>query len=253
LAKQIIAGNWKMNKTLAEVKTFMDEVTENYPKDSNIEAVICAPFVYLTELVKLAEGTPIKIAAQTMNDQSSGAFTGEVSPVMLNDIGVTHVIIGHSERREYYNETDETVNLKAHAAFDNNLTPIICVGESIEQREANETLNHIEFQIKQALANLTNDQIQKTIIAYEPIWAIGTGKTATHEQADEVCGHIRSVIGEMANDQVKESVTIQYGGSVKPSNINALLQTENINGALVGGASLEAESFKELIKAGVNQ
>src|SRR5699024_10048450 len=253
LAKQIIAGNWKMNKTLAEVKTFIDEVTENYPKDSNIEAVICAPFVYLTELVKLAEGTPIKIAAQTMNDQSSGAFTGEVSPVMLNDIGVTHVIIGHSERREYYNETDETVNLKAHAAFDNNLTPIICVGESLEQREANETLNHIEFKIKQVLANLTNYQNQKTIIAYEPIWAIGKGKTATHEQADEVCGHIRSVIGEMANDEVKESVTIQYGGSVKPSNINALLQTENIDGALVGGASLEAESFKELIKAGVNQ
>src|SRR5699024_11374035 len=131
--------------------------------------------------------------------------------------------IGHSERREYYNETDETVNLKAHAAFDNNLTPIICVGESIEQREANETLNHIEFQIKQALANLTNDQIQKTIIAYEPIWPIGTGKTSRHEQAEEVCGNIRSVIGEMANDAAKESATVHYSGSVKRSSVNALL------------------------------
>lgn len=253
MRKQIIAGNWKMNKTLAEVKDFMNEVVENYPTESNIEAIICAPFVYLTELVKLAEGTPIKIAAQTMNDQSSGAFTGEVSPVMLNDIGVTHVVIGHSERREYYNETDETVNLKAHAAFNNDLTPIICVGESLEQREADETLTHIESQVKQALAGLTDKQIEKTVIAYEPIWAIGTGKTATHEQANEVCGHIRSVIGDITNESVKETVTIQYGGSVKPNNIDELLQTEHIDGALVGGASLEAESFKDLIKAGVNK
>lgn len=253
MRKQIIAGNWKMNKTLAEVKGFMNEVVKNYPTESNIEAIICAPFVYLTELVKLAEGTPIKIAAQTMNDQSSGAFTGEVSPVMLNDIGVTHVVIGHSERREYYNETDETVNLKAQAAFSHDLTPIICVGESLEQREADETLTHIESQVKQALTDLTDEQIEKTVIAYEPIWAIGTGKTATHEQANEVCGHIRSVIGEITNESVKEVVTIQYGGSVKPSNIDELLQTEHIDGALVGGASLEAESFKDLIKAGVNK
>lgn len=157
------------------------------------------------------------------------------------------------ERREYYNETDETVNLKAHAAFNHNLTPIICVGESLEQREADETLTHIESQIKQALADLTDDQIKETVIAYEPIWAIGTGKTATHEQANEVCGHIRSVIGEITNDSVKETVTIQYGGSVKPSNIEELLQTDHIDGALVGGASLEAESFKELIEAGVNK
>lgn len=253
MRKQIIAGNWKMNKTLAEAKSFMNEVTKNYPNESNIEAIVCAPFVYLTELVKLAEGTPVKIAAQTMNDQPSGAFTGEVSPVMLNDIGVTHVVIGHSERREYYNETDETVNLKAHAAFNHNLTPIVCVGESLEQREADETLTHIELQVKQALADLTDKQIEEIIIAYEPIWAIGTGKTATHEQANEVCGHIRSVIGEVTNDAVKETVTIQYGGSVNPSNIEELLQTDHIDGALVGGASLEADSFKELIKAGVNK
>ncbi|HLQ82843.1 MAG TPA: triose-phosphate isomerase [Pseudogracilibacillus sp.] len=251
MRKKIIAGNWKMNKTLPEIKTFMEELIQNYPEKSQIEAIVCAPFVYLAELVKLAEGTPIKIAAQTMNDQNSGAFTGEISPVMLNDIGVTHVIIGHSERREYYNETDETVNKKVQAAFVHNLTPIVCVGESLEQREANETLTHIESQIKLGLAHLTEEQIKETIIAYEPIWAIGTGKTATHEQANEVCGHIRSVVGELTNDSVKESITIQYGGSVNPSNIDELLQTEHIDGALVGGASLEADSFNQLIKAGV--
>lgn len=252
MRKQVIAGNWKMNKTLAEVETFMKELIQDYPNESDIEAIVCAPFVYLTELVKLAEGTQIKIAAQTMSDQTSGAYTGEVSPVMLNDIGVTHVIIGHSERRAYYNETDETVNKKAHAAFNHQLTPIICVGESLKQREAGDTLTHIESQIKLALKDLTEQQITQTIIAYEPIWAIGTGKTATHEQANEVCGHIRSVIGDITNDSVKEAVTIQYGGSVNPDNIKALLQTEHIDGALVGGASLEAESFNKLIKVGVN-
>ncbi len=252
MRKQVIAGNWKMNKTLAEVEAFMKELIQDYPNESGIEAIVCAPFVYLTELVKLAEGTQIKIAAQTMNDQTSGAYTGEVSPLMLNDIGVTHVVIGHSERRAYYNETDETVNKKAHAAFNHQLTPIICVGESLKQREAGDTLTHIESQIKLALKDLTEEQITQTIIAYEPIWAIGTGKTATHEQANEVCGHIRSVIGDLTNDSVKEAVTIQYGGSVNPDNIKALLQTEHIDGALVGGASLEAESFNKLIKVGVN-
>lgn len=251
MRKQIIAGNWKMNKTLNEAEVFIDELLKDYPIESDIEAIICAPFVYLPKLVKLVEGTKIKIAAQTMHSETSGAYTGEVSPVMLNDIGVTHVIIGHSERREYYNETDKTVNSKAQAAFEHNITPIICVGESLEQREASETLAHIETQVKQALDNLTDDQIKETIIAYEPIWAIGTGKTATHEQANEVCGHIRSVIGEITNDSIKEAVTIQYGGSVSSDNIEELLQTEHIDGALVGGASLEAESFNKLIKAGV--
>lgn len=252
MRKKIIAGNWKMNKTLAEAKSFMKELLEGYPEDSHIEAIVCAPFVHLTELVKLAEDTQVKIAAQTMNDQDSGAYTGEVSPVMLKDIGVSHVVLGHSERREYYNETDETVNKKIHAAFNHDLIPIVCVGESLEQREADETLTHIESQIKLALKGLSDEQIAQTIIAYEPIWAIGTGKTATHEQANEVCGHIRSVIGEITNDTIKETVTIQYGGSVNPSNIEELLQTEHIDGALVGGASLEAESFTKLIKVGVN-
>lgn len=252
MRKKIIAGNWKMNKTLAEAKSFMKELLEGYPEDSHIEAIVCAPFVHLTELVKLAEDTQVKIAAQTMNDQDSGAYTGEVSPVMLKDIGVSHVVLGHSERREYYNETDETVNKKIHAAFNHDLIPIVCVGESLEQREADETLTHIESQIKLALKGLSDEQIAQTIIAYEPIWAIGTGKTATHEQANEVCGHIRTVIGDITNDTIKETVTIQYGGSVNPSNIEELLQTEHIDGALVGGASLEAESFTKLIKAGVN-
>lgn len=252
MRKKIIAGNWKMNKTLTEAKSFMKELLEGYPEDSHIEAIVCAPFVHLTELVKVAEDTQVKIAAQTMNDQDSGAYTGEVSPVMLKDIGVSHVVLGHSERREYYNETDETVNKKIHAAFNHDLIPIVCVGESLEQREADETLTHIESQIKLALKGLSDEQIAQTIIAYEPIWAIGTGKTATHEQANEVCGHIRTVIGDITNDTIKETVTIQYGGSVNPSNIEELLQTEHIDGALVGGASLEAESFTKLIKAGVN-
>ena len=249
MRNKVIAGNWKMNKSFEEATQFIDEV-KGMEVAANTEAIVCAPFIYLTNLVERAKGSNVKIAAQTMHYEKSGAFTGEVSPSMLSSIGVTHVVIGHSERREYYNETDDTVNKKTIAAFDHNLTPIVCVGETLEQREANETLSHIESQVKQALANLNDDQITKTIIAYEPIWAIGTGKTASSEDANEVCAHIRKVVADITSQATADKVVIQYGGSVKPDNIDELLQTSDIDGALVGGASLEPASFKQLVEAG---
>lgn len=252
MRKKVIAGNWKMHKTKREAEQFIEGIRHLKVKEQT-EAIVCAPFLYLDSLVEKTKGTDIKVAAQTMHFEESGAFTGEVSPVMLVDIGVTHVIIGHSERREYFNETDETVNQKVVAAFEHQLTPIVCVGETLEQREANETLTHIENQVKIALSGLTNEQIANTIIAYEPIWAIGTGKTASSVDANEVCAHIRNVIREVTTEQTANQVVIQYGGSVKPENIDELLSTSDIDGALVGGASLESDSFIQLVEAGINQ
>ncbi|HLQ96825.1 MAG TPA: triose-phosphate isomerase [Pseudogracilibacillus sp.] len=252
MRKNIIAGNWKMHKTEAEAISFM-QAMKDVTTTATTEAVVCAPFIHLPALVKEAKGTNLYIAAQNMHAEDEGAFTGEVSPKMLAELGVTHVVLGHSERRAYYNETDETVQQKVQAAFNHQLTPIVCVGESLEQREANQALSHVESQVKVALDGLTNEQVSQTILAYEPIWAIGTGKTASSEDANEVCSHIRKVIKEIASDKVAEEVTIQYGGSVKPANINELLQTSDIDGALVGGASLEPASFQELIEAGNEQ
>lgn len=249
MRKIVIAGNWKMHKTKQEAEQFIDEVKQ-LKTNERVEAVICAPFPYLSTLVNKVKQTDVKIAAQTMHFEQSGAFTGEVSPVMLADIGVSHVIIGHSERREYYHETNETVNKKVHAAFSHHLTPIVCVGETLAQREANDTLTHIEKQIKIALDGLTDEQIANTIIAYEPIWAIGTGKTASSADANEVCAHIRNIVAKITSEQTAEKVVIQYGGSVKPENIDELLSTSDIDGALVGGASLEPASFIQLVEAG---
>lgn len=250
MRKVVIAGNWKMNKGSAESANFTKEVLTKLPKSEKVEAIICAPFLYLQALVDQTKGTDLKIAAQTMHEEDSGAFTGEVSPTMLTDIGVTHVVIGHSERREYFAETDETVNKKTIAAHQHNLVPIVCVGETLEQREANETMSLVGGQVTAALKGLSNDEIAKTIIAYEPVWAIGTGKTATSEQANEVCAEIRRVVTELTNEATAEQVVIQYGGSVKPGNIDELLGQSDIDGALVGGASLEAESFLQLVEAG---
>lgn len=249
MRKKVIAGNWKMHKTTEEVEQFVAEI-RSVTTDDETEAIICAPFVHLKDLVNATKDTDIHVAAQTMHEADEGAFTGEVSPIMLKDIGVTHVIIGHSERREYFNETDETVNKKVHAAHKYELTPIVCVGETLAQREANETLVHIEQQVTEALRNVSATQVAKTIIAYEPIWAIGTGKTASSADANEVCAHIRTVVRGLTSEDIAEQVTIQYGGSVSPDNIDELLATSDIDGALVGGASLEADSFIELIKAG---
>ncbi|WP_156288400.1 triose-phosphate isomerase [Oceanobacillus salinisoli] len=250
MRKKVIAGNWKMNKVLSEANSFVDEVVEKVPNSDQVEAIVCAPFPFLASLVEKANGSKVKIAAQNMHFEDNGAFTGEVSPVMLKDLGVTHVVLGHSERREYFAESDETVNKKTHAAFNHGLTPIVCVGETLEQREANETMNLVEAQVKKALEGLSADQVAKTIIAYEPVWAIGTGKTATSEQANEVCTHIRNVVKEVTSEETAEQLIIQYGGSVKPANVDELLAQSDIDGALVGGASLEADSFLQLVEAG---
>lgn len=250
MRKKVIAGNWKMNKVSSEANQFVEETVEKVPNDEKVEAIVCAPFPYLASLVEKANGSSVKIGAQNMHFAEGGAFTGEVSPVMLKDLGVTHVVIGHSERRELFNETDETVNKKAHAAFQHGLTPIVCCGETLEQREANETKSHVETQVKEGLKGLTEQQITETIIAYEPIWAIGTGKTASSKDANEVCAHIRHVVEEITSKETADKVIIQYGGSVKPANVDELLSQSDIDGALVGGASLEAESFLQLVEAG---
>jgi len=250
MRKPIIAGNWKMNKNLVEVNTFVTDTKDEVPAEDKVDSIVCAPFPYLQTLVEETKGTDLKVAAQNMHFEESGAFTGEVSPVMLKDLGVEYVVLGHSERRELFAETDEMVNKKAKAAFKHDLTPIICVGESLEQREANETMDLVADQVKKALADLTEDQVKESVIAYEPIWAIGTGKTATSEQANEVCTHIRETIADVVSKEAADAIRIQYGGSVKPENIDELLEQSDIDGALVGGASLEADSFLQLVKAG---
>ncbi|RLL46607.1 triose-phosphate isomerase [Oceanobacillus piezotolerans] len=250
MRKKVIAGNWKMNKVLSEANEFVEEVKSKVPTSDRVEAIVCAPFPFLPSLVEKTQGSSVKVAAQNMHFEDNGAFTGEVSPVMLKDLGVTHVVLGHSERRELFAETDETVNKKAHAAFNHGLTPIVCVGETLEQREANETKQLVEQQVKKALEGLSDEQVANTIIAYEPIWAIGTGKTASSEDANEVCAHVRTVVKEITSADTADQVIIQYGGSVKPANVDELLAQSDIDGALVGGASLEADSFLQLVEAG---
>ena len=245
MRRKVIAGNWKMNKSPIDVKAFM----ENFPslvKDTENEVILCVPFVDLIEATELAKGTNIKIGAQNMHFEEKGAFTGEVSPKMLKDIDVEYVIIGHSERREYFNETDETVNKKLKSAFKYGLKPILCVGETLAQREAGITKDFVTGQVEKALDGLTNEEIAGTIIAYEPIWAIGTGKTASKEDANEVCTWIREKINSKYGD-VSKDVIIQYGGSVKSSNAKVLFNMSNIDGGLVGGASLKSEEFAKIV------
>ncbi|MFG6117566.1 triose-phosphate isomerase [Halobacillus sp. MO56] len=253
MRKQVIAGNWKMNKVLNEAEQFVQAAKNEVPSEDQVESVVCAPYPFLHTLVKETEGTPLKVGAQNMHFEESGAFTGEVSPVMLKDLGVSYVVLGHSERRELFGETDGDVNKKVHAAFKHDLTPIVCVGETLEQRENNETMNHVEAQVKNALEGLSDEQVQQVIIAYEPIWAIGTGKTSSAEDANEVCSHIRNVVKEFSSEAAAKAVRIQYGGSVKPANVDELLGQSDIDGALVGGASLEADSFLKLVEAGKHE
>ncbi|MFJ7848172.1 triose-phosphate isomerase [Peribacillus sp. NPDC097206] len=250
MRKPIIAGNWKMNKTLSEATGFLEEVNTLIPKADKIDSVVCAPALFLNQLVQSAQGTDVKIGAQNMHYEENGAFTGEISPISLADIGVSYVILGHSERREMFNETDEAVNKKVHAAFKHNLTPIVCCGETLEQREAGETNDFVGGQIEKGLAGLTEDQLKQTVIAYEPIWAIGTGKSSSAEDANEVCAHIRSVVANKFSKEAAEAVRIQYGGSVKPENIKEYMAQPDIDGALVGGASLKPDSFLQLLEAG---
>ena len=246
MSRKVIAGNWKMNKSPKDVEEFM----ERFPglvSDTENEVILCVPFIDLCKAVKLSKGTNVKIGAQNMHFKDSGAYTGEISPKMLNDLNVEYVIIGHSERREYFNETDETVNLKIKAALTYDLKPIVCVGETLEQREAGITKDFVTGQVRNALKEITEDELKKIIIAYEPIWAIGTGKTASKEDANEVCKWIREELRALYGD-VADEIIIQYGGSVKSSNAKDLFEMSDIDGGLVGGASLEPEEFSKIVK-----
>ncbi|EAC2331676.1 triose-phosphate isomerase [Listeria monocytogenes] len=249
MRKPIIAGNWKMNKTAAKAGQFAEDVKNNVPSSDAVESVVAAPALFLQELIRLTEGTNLRVAAQNCYFEDEGAFTGEISPFALADLGVSYVIIGHSERREYFHETDEDINKKAHAIFKHGMTPIICCGETLDQREAGQTDTWVRGQIRAALAGLTEEQVIKSVIAYEPIWAIGTGKSSTSADANETCAVIRAEVADAVSQKAADAVRIQYGGSVKPENIADYLAESDIDGALVGGASLEPASFLALLEA----
>ena len=241
--KKIIAGNWKMNMTPSEAVELVNTLKPLVANDE-VDVVFCVPAIDIIPAMEAAKGTNIQIGAENMYFEEKGAFTGEISPNMLVDAGVKYVIIGHSERREYFAETDETVNKKVLKAFEHGLTPIICCGESLTQREQGITIDWIRQQIKIAFLNVTAEQAKTAVIAYEPIWAIGTGKVATTEQAEEVCGAIRACIGEIYDEATKEAIRIQYGGSVNAGNAAELFAQADIDGGLVGGASLKADFGK---------
>ncbi len=248
MGKYIIAGNWKMNKLPSETYDYIKEV-EKATMGAECEVVCCTPYVCLSEAVRAAKGTHIKIGAENLHFKDSGAYTGEVSADMLCDLGVDYVIIGHSERREYFAETDETVNAKTIKALEKGLIPIVCVGESLEQRQAGITMDFIAIQIKKAFAGISAEDAKKVVIAYEPIWAIGTGKTATADQAEEVCKGIREILAGLYCEKCAKEFTIQYGGSMNDQNAAELLAKPNIDGGLIGGASLVAAKFAPIVAA----
>ena len=247
--KTIIAGNWKMNKTLSEMKAYAEEIRPIMPKAKWCEIVLCVPFVNIPAAVRMFKDCHIAIGAQNCHYEASGAYTGEVTAEMLKEVGVKYVIIGHSERRAYYNETDATVNKKVLAALEAGLQPIVCVGESLEQRESGTTMDLVAYQVKTALAGVSAEKMRRVVIAYEPIWAIGTGKTATAEQANEVCEEIRTVIRKLYGARVARAVTVQYGGSMNAKNAQELLAQPDVDGGLIGGASLKPADFVAIINA----
>lgn len=241
--KKIIAGNWKMNMTPSQAVELINTLKPLVANDE-VDVLLCVPAIDIIPAMEAAKGSNIMIGAENMYFEEKGAFTGEISPAMLDDAGVKYVIIGHSERREYFAETDETVNKKVLKAFEHGITPIICCGETLTQREQGITLDWIRKQVKIAFQNVTADQAKTAVIAYEPIWAIGTGKTATTEQAEEVCAAIRACIGEVYDEATAEAIRIQYGGSVNAGNAAELFAQKDIDGGLVGGASLKADFGK---------
>ncbi len=251
MRKKIIAGNWKMNKTPSEAEQLIGEILTavSGKSTSGCEIVACVPYVDIDAAVKAAAGSVVKIGAENCHWAKSGAFTGEISADMLKACGVEYVIIGHSERRQYFGETDVTVNQRVKAALEAGLKVILCVGELLEQREQGITSEIVSLQTKIALMGINENQMSDIIIAYEPVWAIGTGKTATCEQADEVCGIIRNVIASLYSDKVAQATTIQYGGSMNAKNAKELLSMVNVDGGLIGGASLKAEDFAVIIEA----
>ena len=246
MRRKVIAGNWKMNMLPNEAIQMITEL-EPLVKDTNNEVILCVPFTDLFYALNVAQGTNIKIGAQNMHFEEKGAFTGEVSGKMLKSIGTEYVIIGHSERRQYFAETDETVNKKLLAAHNVGLRPIVCVGESLEQRESGNAKSVVTNQVKLGLKGLTDEQIANTVVAYEPIWAIGTGKTATKEDANETIKWIREELANMYGKENAEKVIIQYGGSVKSSNAKELFEMSDIDGGLVGGASLKPDEFAKIV------
>jgi len=248
----VIAGNWKMYKAKDDALAFIYAINQELPAKEVVETVICAPAIFLRDLVK-REGENLGIGAQNMHYLNEGAYTGEISAPMLKSYGVKYVVIGHSERRAYYNETNETVNLKLKKAEDFKIIPIVCVGESLDIREAGTTNDFVKNQIEKAYFNISSEEALQTIVAYEPIWAIGTGKTASKEQANDTIKAIRNVLKNLYGKDVAEQVRILYGGSVKPANVDELLQQSDIDGALIGGASLDANSFISLAKAAENK
>jgi triosephosphate isomerase len=249
IRKKLIAGNWKMNKTSADAVSLARELVASVGAQADVEVVICPPFTALEGVAGAIDGSLIKLGAQNMHFEASGAFTGEISAPMIRALFATHVILGHSERRNLFGETDELVNKKVLAALKNQLRPIICVGESLAEREAGTTLKVIQTQTERALEGVSKDLAATLVIAYEPVWAIGTGKVATTEQAQEVHAFIRGILTKLLGENVSQRVRILYGGSMKPANAPELLAQKDIDGGLIGGASLEARSFTELVKA----
>lgn len=247
--KTVIAGNWKMNMTASETKKFAEELKAIMPKAKWCDVVVCVPSVNISTAIRAFKDLRVSVGAENVFYEKSGAYTGEVSADMLKDLGVKYVIIGHSERRQMFGETDFSVNKKVIAALEAGLSPIICVGETLDQRELGVTMELIALQLKSALAGVPAEKVRKCVIAYEPVWAIGTGKTATAQQAAEVCTFIRSTIRHLYGARIARSVTIQYGGSMKPSNAAELLAQPDIDGGLIGGAALDAGQFVEIINA----
>lgn len=242
----IIAGNWKMNKTPSEAEALISEL-KPLVKEANATVVVCVPAVDIPAVKKAVSGSKIRVGAQNVHFKASGAYTGELSAAMLKELGVEYVIIGHSERRQYFGETDETVNLRVRAAMEAGLIPIICVGEKKEQREAGYTDALVEYQTLIALTGLTENEVKKVVIAYEPVWAIGTGLTATDEQANETIGVIRKAIERKYGKRIANAVRIQYGGSMNPKNVKGLMAQNEIDGGLIGGASLKAPDFAQVV------
>lgn len=241
-----IAGNWKMFKTKAEAREFAEAFRGLY-KGTDVRTAICAPYTDLETLVEMFRGTGIGVGAQNVHFADEGAYTGEISAAMLEEIGVDYCIVGHSERRQYFGETDETVNKKLRKLFEGSITPIMCVGESLEERDAGNAESVVKTQLQEGLKDIPASDAAKLVIAYEPVWAIGTGRTATPEQAEEMCGSIRSTLTKLYDEDVADEVIIQYGGSVKPANATEIMNMPEIDGALVGGASLKPEDFMKII------
>ncbi len=250
MRKPLIAGNWKMNKTVSQAEELAGALKDKLEEKNNVDIVICPPFSSLEAVCRIVKESNIGLGAQNLHWEKEGAYTGEISAPMIKEIGCQYVIVGHSERRQYFGETNETVNKKVKAALEFDLTPIVCVGEILEERESGKTFSVIESHLKEGLTGLKKQDILRIVVAYEPIWAIGTGKTATPQQANEVHNYIRQLLTGIHGEEIASQVRILYGGSVKPDNVSCLMAETEIDGALVGGAALQADSFVGIVQGG---